>query len=162
VLDLLEKASHSLNTVLLWVGAGLLVLTMIEAVANMVLRPLAHPIQGSFELMGFASAVIAAFGLSHCQEVKSHISVDILFKALPADLKAFLEALGNGACSLFFSIAGYRVFLLALSLWRSGEVSETLRIPFYPFTACVSLGLFALSLTLLVDVMRDISRFLRG
>jgi len=135
----------------------MLLLTMTEAVANMVLRPFGHPIQGSFELMGFGAASVAALGLANSQEKKVHICVDILFVKFPPTLKRILASLGNILCSIFFGMAAWRITLLAIRLWRSGEVSETLRIPFYPFTAIVALGFWALSFTLLIDFYKGIS-----
>ncbi len=158
LLERFEGLVHRINNGLLWTGSFLLVLTMMEAVLNMALRPLARPIQGSFELMGFASAVVASFGLAHCQEVKNHICVDILFRKMPRGMRALLEALGNGLCCLFFGMASYRIALLALTMYRSGEVSETLRLPYYPFTAGVALGFAALSLTLFTDTLKALFR----
>ncbi len=134
----------------------MLLLTMIEAVANMLLRPFGHPIQGSFELMGFGAAAVAALGLANSQERKVHICVDILFSRFSPGIKHFLASLGNLLCSIFFGMAAWRISELALRLWRSGEVSETLRIPFYPFTGIVALGFWALSFTLLIDFYKGI------
>ncbi len=150
----LELITHRINRLLLWAGSVFLVITMMEAVLNMTLRPLARPIQGSFELMGFGSAVIASFGLAYCQEVKNHICVDILFQRLPHGVRVFLEAAGNGVCCVFFGMAAYRIGVLALSMYRSGEVSETLRLPYYPFTAAVAVGFGALCLSLFTDTLR--------
>ncbi len=148
-----SESISSINTIFLK-GAGImLLLTMAEAVANMVLRPLGHPVQGSFELMGFGAAVVAALGLANSQEKKVHICVDIIYGRFPKGIRRVLAGIGNLLCALFFAMAGWRIATLALRLWASGEVSETLRIPYYPFTAVVALGFWALSLTLFIDFL---------
>jgi len=53
----LRRASRLLNRWMLRAASATLLLTMGIAVANMVLRPLGRPVQGSFELMGFGGAL---------------------------------------------------------------------------------------------------------
>lgn len=149
------ELSHRVNKWLLKGASIMLLLTMMQAVANMVLRPFGHPIQGSFELMGFGAAAVAALGLANSQEHKVHICVDILFVKFSPTARRILAGIGNILCSLFFGMAAWRITMLAIRLWRSGEVSETLRIPFYPFTAIVALGFWALSFTLFLDFYKS-------
>ena len=135
-----------------FIGACIvLLLTMCMAVINMILRPLGHPITGSFELTGYGSAVAAALGLGFSQEKRYHIAVDILFKHLPGAWKRGLATLGLLASGVFFIAVSSRLFLFALDLKENGELSETLRLPFYPVVMVVSLGLFFLALNLLRD-----------
>ncbi len=63
---------------------------------------------------------------------------------------------------MLFALAAYRLTYLAFSLWSTSEVSETLRIPFYPFVICVALGFWGLSLTLLLDSMKAFSEIRQG
>jgi TRAP-type C4-dicarboxylate transport system permease small subunit len=64
----------------------------------------------------------------------------------------------NGAnyfiCMIFFAIAGWQIAKWATTLWKTGEVTETLRIIFYPFTYGVALGCLTLTLVLLVDLLK--------
>jgi hypothetical protein len=57
-------------------------------------------------------------------------------------------------CFIFFSIAGWQINKLARTLWMTGEVTETLRIIYYPFTYGVALGCFLLALVLLVEFLK--------
>jgi len=147
----LRRASRLLNRWMLRGAALALVVTMGVAVANMFLRPMGRPIQGSFELMGFGGALIAGFALGGTQERRNHIFVDLLFERFGPAVKRVLDALSHLACAAFFGLAGYRTIRLALDMIRSGEVSETLRIAFYPVTLCLALGLCGLCFTLLAD-----------
>lgn len=149
----LRRASRLANRWMLRGAALTLVVTMGIAVANMFLRPMGRPIQGSFELMGFGGALIAGFALGGTQERRNHIFVDILFERFGPAAKRLLDALSHLLCAAFFGLAGYRTTRLALDMIRTGEVSETLRIAFYPVALCVALGLWALCLTLLADAV---------
>jgi len=140
-----------MNRFLLYCSCLVLLLTMSMAVLNMVLRPMGRPLSGSFELLGFGSALIAALGLGYSQDEKSHISVDLLFRHLSPGLQRLLEGTGLAACALFFAMAFYRIMGLAHTMYSTGEVSETLRIPYYPVVAVVAVGFLALSVTLIKD-----------
>lgn len=138
-----------INILLLWIGCAVFMLTMCLAILNMALRPLGHPIAGSFELMGFGCAVLTALGLGYSQETRSHISVDILFRHFPRRLRRLLNGAGSLASGLFFLAASWRIFKMALSYREYGELSETLRMPFYPVTMIAALGTLILSVNLL-------------
>ncbi len=129
--------------------------SMIMAVTNMILRPFGHPITGSFELMGFGSAIVTGLGLGYSYEKKAHIAVDILFRRFPRTWKNFLSFTGKLASGLFFASVSWKMVAMALNFRESGELSETLCIPFYPVTVLVSMGLFILSLNLLISAFRD-------
>ncbi|MBE0618276.1 MAG: TRAP transporter small permease [Proteobacteria bacterium] len=149
----LRRASRLLNRWMLRGASLILVATMGVAVANMFLRPLGRPIQGSFELMGLGGALIAGFALGSTQERRNHIFVDILFERFGQGARRVLDTFSHLACATFFGLAGYRTTRLALDMIRTGEVSETLRVAFYPVTLCVALGLWGLCFTLLVDAL---------
>ncbi len=146
-----EQFSSKLNLWLTRVGAVVLFATMLMAVANMALRPLGFPLTGSFELMGLGCAITAAFGLAIAQEQKSHISVDIMFRHMPPLPRAILNIAGSLSCALLFSAASWRLLQTGLTQLETGEVSETLRIPFYPVVWAVAAGFLALSLRLYIE-----------
>ncbi len=141
-----------INIIFLSVACIILLMGLLVAVINMILRPFGHPLTGSFELMGYGSAIITALGLGFSQEKKSHIAVDILFKKFPSGLKKWLNIVGLLLCTIFFSAVAVRLFLFALDLKANGELSETLMVPFYPVTMIVSLGFVVLTLNLIHDI----------
>ena len=57
-------------------------------------------------------------------------------------------------CSAFFTIVSWQIARYATTLWQTGEVTETLRFAYFPFTYGVSLGCLVLALTLLVDFLK--------
>jgi hypothetical protein len=55
---------------------------------------------------------------------------------------------------VFFTVLGWQITRLATTIWKTGEVTETLRIIYYPFTYGVAFGCFLLALVLLVDFLK--------
>ena len=51
--------------------------------------------------------------------------------------------------TLFFGLVAWRLFELSWALKESGELSETLRLPFYPVVLLVGLGFISLGLNLI-------------
>jgi len=67
-------------------------------------------------------------------------------------VQKFLNGINSVICMIFFTLAGWQIAKLGNTLRTSGEVTETLRIIYYPFTYGVALGCFLLSLVLLVEL----------
>lgn len=131
---------------------GMILLTC----ANIFARQAFIPIRGTFELMGYSGAVVTAFALGYTQFTNGHISVDVLFNTYSDKVKRIISILNHGICFIFFSCASLQVMNKALILKNTGEVSETLRIVYYPFTFAVAFGCFILSLTLFTNLLKAI------
>jgi hypothetical protein len=54
----------------------------------------------------------------------------------------------------FFSIAAFQLAKYATNLWDTGELTETLRIVYYPFVYAVALGCAVLSLAFLTEFLK--------
>jgi TRAP-type C4-dicarboxylate transport system permease small subunit len=153
-MEQLEKISRFLNEVLIWIAGLFLVTMVILTCANIFLRLVWTPVRGTFELMGFFSAIVTAFALGYTQIHRGHIGIDLLVNGFSATAQRILSGISYTICMVFFSIAGWQIARWATVLRKTGEVTETLRIIFYPFTYAVALGCLILALVLLVDLLR--------
>ena len=106
--------------------------------------------------MGFAGAVVTAFALGYTQLKKGHIAVDVLVEKFSPLTRRILVFINNTVCCAFFLIAAWQVAVKANTLRLTGEVTETLRIIYYPFTYGVALGCLILALVMLTDIFRQI------
>ncbi len=150
----LERISNFLNQVLLWIAGFFLVSMILMTGANIVIRIFWMPLSGTYELMGYFGAIVTAFALGYTQVGRGHIAVDILVLRFTRKTRRILNGINYLVCMVFFSIVGWQVAKHATTLWKTGEVTETLRIIYYPFTYGVSLGCFVLALVLLVDLLK--------
>jgi len=149
----LRKFSQFLNRLLMIIGGTVLVIMVLLTCSNIFFRLVWVPVRGTFEMMGFFGAVVTAFALGHTQQGRGHIAVDILVNAAPAGLRKILCALGDVIACCFFILLAWQVGQKALVLMQSGEVTETLRIVYYPFTFAVSLGCLAMALVMVADLI---------
>ncbi|MBW2038461.1 MAG: TRAP transporter small permease subunit [Deltaproteobacteria bacterium] len=155
MVNYLEKISTFLNQLLLWVGGITLVGMILLTCSNIFLRVVWIPIRGTFELMGFFGAIVAGFALGYTQIKRGHIAVDILVNQFPQKTQAILNSINYFICMIFFAIAAWQIAKWATILWRTGEITETLRIIYFPFTYGLALGCAVLSLVLLTDLLKS-------
>ena len=153
-MPILEKISRLMNHSFIFVAGTFMVAMILITCANIFSRLVWVPIKGTFELMGFFGAVVTAFALGYTQAKKAHISVDILVNRFPKRVQKCINGINYVVCMIFFILAGWQIAKLANTLRTSGEVTETLRIVYYPFTYGVALGCFLLALVLLVDLLK--------
>jgi TRAP-type C4-dicarboxylate transport system permease small subunit len=123
---------------------------------NIFLRIVWVPIKGTFELMGYFGAVMMAFALGYTQIRRGHIAVDVLILGFSKKTQGILNGINCFVCMIFFALAAWQIAEYATTLWRTGEVTETLRIIYYPFTYGVALGCAALSLAFLTDFLKSL------
>jgi len=153
-MDLLDKINFYLNRLLTFTGGFFLVVMVLLTCANIFSRNVWIPIKGTFELMGYCGAIVTAFALGVTQVNRGHIAVDVLINRFSARTKKFLQAFNNGICSVFFGIAAWQIAVKATTLMETGEVTETLRIIYYPFTYAVAFGCLVLALVMLTDLLK--------
>ncbi len=152
----LLKIAERLNKAFMVVGGVALILMMAIACLNMALRLLGKPISASYELVSFLSAIAVAFPLGYTQLQRSHVAVDILSRLFPTKIRKTVIIISLLGAIIFFSIAAWQVWLQADTFRIKGELSETLRIPFYPFTYGVAVACGLMSFSLLVDLLAHI------
>lgn len=153
-MPILEKISKLMNHAFIFVAGSFMVAMILITCANIFSRLVWVPVKGAFELMGFFGAVVTAFALGYTQAKKAHISVDILVNRFPKRVQEIINGINYVVCLIFFILAGWQIVKLANTLRTSDEVTETLRIIYYPFTYGVAIGCFLLSLVLLVELAK--------
>ena len=149
-----EKLTRYLNQGLIFVGGVFLSAMVVLTCANIAARMAWIPIKGTFELMGFFGAVITAFALGYTQVAKGHIAVDVLVDRFSDKNRKVTGIINCALCSVFFTIAAWQIAVKATTLWKTGEVTETLRIVYYPFTYAVAVGCGVLAIVLMVDLIK--------
>jgi TRAP-type C4-dicarboxylate transport system permease small subunit len=157
-MDVLDKISHTLNQILIWVAGFLLAAMICLTCANIFLRIVWVPIIGTFELIGYFGAVMTAFAVGYTQIRRGHISVDIVVLGFSKKTQNILNDINCFICMVFFAIVSWQIASYATTLLKTGEITETLRIVYYPFTYGVALGFAVLSLVFLNELLGSLFR----
>ena len=157
-MTILDKVSKYLNQVLIWIAGCFLMAMILLACANIFLRIVWVPVSGTFELMGYFGAIVTAFAMAYTQMRRGHIAVDIVVLGFSKKTQRILSSINYSICMVFFAIVAWQIAKYATILVKTGEITETLRIIYYPFTYGVSLGCAVLSLAFLTDLLKSISK----
>jgi TRAP-type C4-dicarboxylate transport system permease small subunit len=80
--------------------------------------------------------------------------VDILVERLPQKGKMGLHVTTRGLAIALFSMTGWNLIKMGTDLLKSGEVSPTLQVPFYPVVYAIGVCCFIQCLVLLADILK--------
>jgi TRAP-type C4-dicarboxylate transport system permease small subunit len=149
-LDAVKGASSALGAI----ASAALALLMLLTVADVVLRIFGRPIVGTYELVAVSGAVAIGLSLPITSWVRGHIYVDSFVERLPRSARVVLTiATRLLVLGLFFLIA-WNLFKYAVSLRAAGEVTPTLRVPFYPVVIGVGVSCLVECVVMIADIVK--------
>lgn len=131
-----------------------LTLLMFLTIADVVLRLLRRPIVGTYELVAFLGAIAIGFSLPFTSWVRAHIFVDFFVMKFSKKVQNIFNVATRCVVIVLFFLAGWNLIKYAIDLLKSGEVSLTLRLPFYPITLGVGICCFVQCLVMICDIMK--------
>lgn len=156
----MEKALAKLigwvNRWLVLTAGVFLVAMILLTCANIGLRIAWLPIQGTFELMGFFGALVTALSLAYTQAQRGHIAVDVLINTFPPGVRRLLGLVNSAVCTVFFAVVAWQLADKAAVLRQTGELTETLRVPYYPFTYGVAAGCAILAVVFFAEAVKGL------
>ena len=152
-MQFLKRLNEWLSEIFLFIGGIALVLMTGISCLNMGLRMLGAPIAGVYDLVCYLGALVAALPLAHTQIKKGHVAVDIVSGYFPKTVRNVAVAISYVLGAVFFGLAAWKLAGLGTILMESGEVSETLKMPFWPFTYAVAASCALMVLCLTVDLL---------
>jgi TRAP-type C4-dicarboxylate transport system permease small subunit len=148
--------TNFLNKILMIIGGVAVLALMVLATGNVVLRIFHFPFRGAYEIVSFLGAIVIAFALGYTQRKKDHIIVEILTERFPKKLQRCTDTLAYLVITIFFAVVSWQIFVWAMKIYVSHEVSETLKVVYHPFVFAVALAFALVSLTAFVDFLKNI------
>ena len=149
-LDAVKGTSSVLSAI---AGAALAFL-MFLTVADVVLRILGHPIVGTYELVAVSGAVAIGLSLPITSWVRGHINVDSFVARLPRVPRTVLVIATRLLVFGLFFLIGWNLLKYAMSLRGAGEVTPTLRVPFYPVVIAVGVSCLVECVVMIADIVK--------
>ena len=121
-----------------------------------------HPIPGSYEITEFMMPAVVAFGLAYCQLEKGHVHVDLFTTLLGRRLQSCCSVAAHFLMAVVYGLITWQTFVRARELMASGQYSEVLYIPIYPFAWVVCAGCAAFSLAALKAFLDNLNEALNA
>ncbi len=150
----LLNAVQGLSRVMNAIAGIALVFLMFLTISDVILRFFKRPIVGTYELVAFSGAVVIGFSLPLTSWLRAHIFVDFFILKFSKKVQNIFHVATRCVAMLLFMVAGWNLVIYGLDLRKSGEVSATLQMPFYPIAFGVALSCFILCLVFLCDIVK--------
>jgi TRAP-type C4-dicarboxylate transport system permease small subunit len=148
--ETVHRISRYLNVL-----AGIsLTFLMLLTIADVILRGVNRPVTGAYELVAFAGALVVGFSLPQTALLKAHIYIDFLVLTFPQKVQNIFNTTTRCAVILLFFLIGWNLLAFGWDLQKSGEVSLTLQMPFYPVAYGVGVSCFIQCLVMVLDIVK--------
>jgi TRAP-type C4-dicarboxylate transport system permease small subunit len=148
--DALQWISRVLNAV-----AGIsLTFMMLLTVADVFLRAGGHPIIGTYEIAALTLGLVVGFGIPQGSLDKGHVYMEFLLSRFSRKGRNIMQTSTRVACLVLFALIGYNLFIVGAGFQASGEVSPTIKLPFYPVAYGVGVCCFLECIVFLFDIVR--------
>jgi TRAP-type C4-dicarboxylate transport system permease small subunit len=146
----IEWISRFLNVI-----AGIsLTFLMLLTVMDVILRSLRKPIVGTYEVVAFAGAIVIGFSMPLTSWVRAHIFVDFFILKFSQKIRNVFNIATRILVIVLFFLIGWNLIKYGMDLYKSGEVSLTIQMPFYPIAYGVGICCFVQCLVLICDIAK--------
>lgn len=150
----LDKFIDIFSIWLNWIaGAGLVTMLLVTISDIIGIKILKSPVPGAIEIVGFLGVIITAFAIAHTYLRDGHIKVEFIVMRLSSGTQKVLSILVSVLSLVLFIIIAWQSFEFGRVLQKTGEVSMTQGIPFYPFVYAISFCSIAVCLVLIVEII---------
>lgn len=153
-----ERIAQSLSLMFNWIAAGSIVSMMVLTCADVILRVFSTAITGTYEVVSFLGAVTISFALAKTTLDQGHISVQLVMSKLSPPMKTAVAFFTQILTICLFAMVSWQSAKYATDLWRSGEVSQTIGLPFFPIVYGIAFTSAAVCLVVLVDILRLVAK----
>jgi TRAP-type C4-dicarboxylate transport system permease small subunit len=127
---------------------------MFLTIFDVILRFFRKPIVGTYELVAFAGAVVIGFSVPLTSWVRGHVYVDFLILKFSQKTRNILHIITRCLVIWLFLMIGWNLIKYGMDLHKSGEVSLTLQVPFYPVAYGLAICCFIQCLVIFCDILK--------
>ncbi len=126
---------------------------MFLTVADVSLRALGHPIIGTYEVVALSLAIVIGFGIPKVSLDKGHVYMEFLLEKLGPNGKNLMNTFSRVLVLILFIFIGYNLFNVGAEFRASGEVSPTIKLPFYPVAYGVAVCCFLECIVFIFEIV---------
>jgi len=148
---------HKVTPALNWVTCAALIAMMLLGTANVVLRIFDSPILGTVDLISLLGATVIFFAWAFTEEEKGHISIDLIVSRLPQKAQAIIDSITGLLSIVICGLLAWQTWVYGMGLFRSGETTATLQLPFYPLVLGCAICCVILTIVFILEFIESIS-----
>jgi TRAP-type C4-dicarboxylate transport system permease small subunit len=152
VVGFLANAAFYVTMVGLSVIAGL---TFLDVLLRYTLN---RPIWGVYDItrVMLIATVVCSFG--YTQMIRGNMAIDLLLLKLGKRARAIADSIHDAISLAFFLVVTYESLRHAGRLMATGDATETVLIPFYPFVYLIAFNMALVSLIILLQFIKSLRK----
>ena len=149
-LNAIKRVCTFLNVI-----AGIsLTFLMLLTISDVALRFFKMPIRGTYEMVAYSGAIVIGFSLPLTSWLRGHIFVDFLVLRFSKKVQNIFNLTTRCVVIALFLLIGWNLMEYGADLFKSGEVTPTLRLPFYPIAYGVGVCCFMECMVMVGDIYK--------
>jgi TRAP-type C4-dicarboxylate transport system permease small subunit len=153
-MEALDAVVKRVSAILNIIAAAALTFMMFLTVVDVALRAGGRPIVGVYEIVGLSLAVVVGFSLAQVSLDGAHVYMEIGLDKLSPVGQNLMKTFTRILCLGLFIFIGYNLFSVGAEFHASGEVSQTLKLPFFPVAYAVGICCFLQCVVFILGIMK--------
>ena len=133
-------------------SGAILFLMMMLTVTDVVGRYFGKPIVGSYELVSIIGATVIGLAIPKTSLDRGHVCIDLLTGRASEAVRNVLFVLTRIPGIALFAVLTWFLFLKGYALFKGGQVSPILQMPYYDLVWLLACCCLAECLVLLADI----------
>jgi len=155
-MERLLQIVSTINKPLTVVAGSALAFVISVTVADVIMRFFGSPITGTYELVCFSGGILFCFSIPLTSWANSQIQVEFLVMKFPPGSRKILKVVTKCLGIVLFLLITWNVVLLGHDLREADQVTQVLRLPFYPVAYAMAICGILQCFVLLCDIVKII------
>ena len=136
------------------IAGAALTFMMLLTIADIFGRAAGHPIMGTYEIVSLTLGCVIGFGIPKVSLDRGHVYMEFLLEKLGPNAKKVMNTFTRLLCLGLFILVAYNLFSVGAEFRASGEVSPTIKLPFYPVAYGIGVCCFLECFVFLYDIVK--------
>jgi TRAP-type C4-dicarboxylate transport system permease small subunit len=108
------------------------------------------------EIIQYGGSIVFGFSIPYATWMGAQVIVDLVTQKLGLENRKRIQAVTRTIGIIMFLFIAYNFFMYALDVNRTGELTASFKIPYYPFCFAISLSFLFQSFTVFCDLMKTL------
>ena len=148
------RAAFRVSAWLDMIAVCALTFMMSLTMADVIFRSVGRSILGAYEIVSLSSAIAIGFAIPYTSLKRGHVFMDFVIDRLPQGGKKGVMVATRVIVILLFIFIAVNLFMLGHEYYVSHEVSQTIRVPIYPFVYAVGVVCFIECYIIFCDILK--------
>jgi TRAP-type C4-dicarboxylate transport system permease small subunit len=150
----LKRFIYWLSRCMQVVAGVFLVFMMLLTTFDVILRIFSRPIIGTYEMVALSGGIVIGFSVPITSWVRGQIFVDFFYQKFSKETQDIFNYATRIMSIVLFLFTAWNLAKMATDMYRSGEVSLTLQLPFYPVAYGIGFAFLVQVFVLITDMMK--------